>query len=114
MGRRFTIFCFVLLCIRGQIPITRPRGAYIPGGDLTEGYLSYDFEGLIHGGAYTWRGLFSEFNGIQPIRSTTQIWIVFRHQYGISAVVSQTSFRGKISGGVSKFRRFLKLLISES
>ena len=58
MGGRFTIFCFVLLCIRGQIPITSPRGAYIRRGDLTEGFWRYDFsgayiwKGLIHGGAY--------------------------------------------------------------
>ena len=32
-------FCFVLLCIRGQIPSTRPPGAYIRRGDLTEGFL---------------------------------------------------------------------------
>ena len=38
----------------------------------------------------------------QPIRSTTQIWVVTRHQYGISALVSQTSFSGKNSGGVAK------------
>ena len=42
----------------------------------------------------------------QPIRSTTQIWVVTRHQYGISALVSQTSFRGKTSGGVPKCRLF--------
>ena len=30
-----------------------------------------------------------------PIRSTNQIWVVTRHQYGISALVSQTSFRGE-------------------
>ena len=29
-----------------------------------------------------------------------------RHQYGISALVSQTSFRGKIRGGVAKCRVF--------
>ena len=29
-----------------------------------EGFLCYDFEGLIFGGAYTWRGVFSEFYGI--------------------------------------------------
>ena len=34
------------------------------GGDLTEGFLRYRFGGLIFGGAYTWRGLFSEFYGI--------------------------------------------------
>ena len=42
----------------------------------------------------------------QPIRSTTQIWGEMRHQYGISALVSQTSFRGQISGGVAKCRLF--------
>ena len=30
-----------------------------------------------------------------PIRSTTQIWVVTRHQYGIFALVPQTSFRRK-------------------
>ena len=33
-------------------------------------------------------------NLIQPIRSATRIWAVTRHQYGISALVSQTSFCG--------------------
>ena len=28
-----------------------------------EGFLRYEFGGLIFGGAYTWRGLFSEFYG---------------------------------------------------
>ena len=27
-----------------------------------EGFLRYEFGGLIFGGAYTWRGVFSEFN----------------------------------------------------
>ena len=30
-----------------------------------EGFLRYQFVGLIFGGAYTWRGLFLEFYGIQ-------------------------------------------------
>ena len=39
-------------------------GAYIWRGVSTEGFLRYDFIGLIFGGAYTWRGLlFSEFYG---------------------------------------------------
>ena len=38
----------------------------------------------------------------RPIRSTTQIWVVTRHQYGISALVSQTLFGGETSGGVVK------------
>ena len=32
-------------------------------GDLTEGFLRHRIWGLIFGGAYTWRGLFSEFYG---------------------------------------------------
>ena len=36
-------------------------------------------------------------NLFQPIGSTTQIWVVTRDQYGISALVSQTSFRGETS-----------------
>ena len=41
-----------------------------------------------------------------PIRSTTQIWVVTRHQYGISALVSQTLFGGETSGSVAKYRLF--------
>ena len=33
-------------------------------------------------------------------------YIVTRHQYGISALVSQTSFRGETSGGIAKCRLF--------
>ena len=39
-------------------------GAYIWRGNLTQGFLRYEFGGLIFGGAYTWRGLFSEFYSI--------------------------------------------------
>ena len=45
-------------------------------------------------------------NLIQPIRGATQIWVVTRHQYGISALVSQTSFGGETSGSVAKCRLF--------
>ena len=45
-------------------------------------------------------------NLIQPIRGTTQIWVVTRHQQGISALVSQTPFGGKTSGSVAKCRLF--------
>ena len=36
-------------------------------------------------------------NLLRPIRSTTQIWALTLHQYGISALVPQTSFRGETS-----------------
>ena len=36
-----------------------------------------------------------------------QIWVVTRHKYGISTLISQTSFRGETSaGGVEKYRLF--------
>ena len=40
------------------------------------------------------------------VRSTTQIWVMTCHQYGISAIVSQTSFGGETSGSVAKCRLF--------
>ena len=67
VGMKFTIFNFLLcftLYLRA-ISKYKPGGgggwAYIWRGDLTEGFWSYKFGGLICGGTYTWRGLFSEF-----------------------------------------------------
>ena len=45
----------------------------------------------------------------RPIRSITQIWVVTRHQYGISALVSQTSFGGVTVAGVANVGCFLRL-----
>ena len=56
------MLCFTLY-LRTISEHKAPRGAYIWRGDLTEGFLRYRFGGLIFGGAYTWRGLFSEFYG---------------------------------------------------
>ena len=43
----------------------------------------------------------------------TQIWVVMRHQYGISALVSKTPFRGEFSGNVVK-GFFLRLFGNET
>ena len=56
------------------------------------------------GSASDWLNQIS--HAARPIRSTTQIWEVTRHQYEISALVSQTSFGGEISGSVAKCRLF--------
>ena len=45
-------------------------------------------------------------NLIQLIRSNTQICVVTRHQYGISALVSQTLFGGETRDSVAKCRLF--------
>ena len=49
----------------------------------------------------------------RPTRNTTQIWVVTRHQYGISALVSRTSFGGEISGRSPNVGCFLKLEIKQ-
>ena len=56
----FALFYFVF---EGNFQVQGPLGAYIWRGDLTEGFLRCEFGGLLFGGAYTWRGLFSEFYG---------------------------------------------------
>ena len=62
-GRKFTVFALFYFVFEGNFQVQARWGAYIWRGDLTEGFLRYEFGGLIFGGAYTWRGLFSEFYG---------------------------------------------------
>ena len=47
------------------------------------------------------------------MKSTTQIWAVTRHQYGISALVSQTSFGGKPEVVFKNVGSFVRLPFSE-
>ena len=57
-GKEIYHFCFVLLCIREQIPCTSPLvGLYL------ERRFNGGFFALRFWGAYVWRGLFSEFYG---------------------------------------------------
>ena len=65
MGRKLTMFALFYFVFEGKFQVQAPQGAYIRRGELTEGFLRHDFGGLIFGGAYTWRGLFSEFYGIR-------------------------------------------------
>ena len=51
-GKEIYHVCFVLLCIRGQIPSTSPPGGLYSEGRFNECFLRYDFGGLIFGGAY--------------------------------------------------------------
>ena len=54
VGSKFTVFALFYFVFEGIFPSTSPRGAYIWRGDLTEGFLRYEFGGLIFGGAYFW------------------------------------------------------------
>ena len=52
-GKEIYHFCFVFtLYSRANSQYKPPGGAYIRRGNLTVGFLRYDFGGLIHGGAY--------------------------------------------------------------
>ena len=59
VGSKFTVFALFYFEFASNFPNTSPLGAYIWRGDLTEGFLRYQFGG----GGYIWRGLFSEFYG---------------------------------------------------
>ena len=50
-------------------------------------------------------------NSLQPIRSNNQVRVVTRHQNGISALDSPTSFRGETSGCVAKCRLFSQAIL---
>ena len=64
VGSKFTVFALFYFVFEDNYPSTSPRGTYIWRGDLTARFLLYGFGGLIFVGAYTWRGLLSEFYGI--------------------------------------------------
>ena len=49
MERKFTIFALFYFVFEGNFQVQAPQGAYIQRGDLAEGFLRYDFGGLIFG-----------------------------------------------------------------
>ena len=61
VGSKFTFFAFFYFVFEGNFPSTSPRGGLYLEGRFNGGFLRYEFGGLIFGGAYTWRDLFSEF-----------------------------------------------------
>ena len=55
VGSKFTVFAWFYFVFEGNFQVQAPGeggGAYIWRTDLTEGFLRYEFRGLIHGGAY--------------------------------------------------------------
>ena len=55
LGKKIYRFSLFYLVFEGNIQVQAPPppgGAYIWRGDLTEGFLRYEFGGLLHGGAY--------------------------------------------------------------
>ena len=72
VGSKSTVLALLYFIFEGNFPSTNPRGAYIWRSDLTEGFLRNRIGGLIFGGAYTWRTLFSEFYGM-PVKITKKV-----------------------------------------
>ena len=68
VGSKFTDFALFYFVFDGNFPSTSPRGIYLEGRFNGE-FLVLPVWRLIFGGAYTWRGLFSEFCGIQDLTS---------------------------------------------
>ena len=75
VGGKFTVFALFYFVFEDNFQVQAPRGAYIWRGNLTEGFLRYEFGELIFGGAYTWRGLFSEFYGILTFTLGREAWV---------------------------------------
>ena len=63
VGRKFTIFALFFLYLRAISKYKPPGGLYLEGR-FNGGFFALRVWGLIFGGAYTRRGLFSEFYGI--------------------------------------------------
>ena len=55
VGTKFTVFALFYFVFEGNFQVRAPGGAYICRGDLTEGFLRYEFGGPIY-----MEGLFSD------------------------------------------------------
>ena len=70
VGIKFTIFALFCFVLEGNFQVQATRGLVL--GLYSEGRFNGEFFvlrvwGLIFGGVYTWRGLFSEFYGNQLV-----------------------------------------------
>ena len=52
VGSKLTVFALFQFVFEGNFQVQALGGTYIQRGDLMEGFLCYEFEGLVHGGAY--------------------------------------------------------------
>ena len=62
------------------------------------------------GSASDWS--FKKGNLLQPIRSTSQIWEVTAHRYGISVLIPQTPFYCETSGDEATCQLFFQAIVS--
>ena len=97
MARKFTIFALFYFVFEEKSQVQAPRGAYIRRGNLTKGFLRYDFgglylEGLMHGGAY-----FRNFTALTYFFWTRyKLWYAIIH-YEIAPKIIRLESRGVFS-----------------
>ena len=61
VGSKFTVFALFYFVFEVKFPSLSPRGGLYLEERFNGGFFALRVWGLIIGGAYTWRGLFSEF-----------------------------------------------------
>ena len=67
VGSKFTVLLCCTFDLRAIFQVQAPGGLYLEGRFNGGFFLCYRVGGLIFGGAYSWRGLFSEFYGMYDI-----------------------------------------------
>ena len=92
----FTVFALFYFVFVGNFPSTSPQGGLHLEGRLNGGFFCHRFGGLIFGGTYTWRGLFSEFYGSVLIE---QGILVLPHSRSPTVDV-RISFANRTTGGL--------------
>ena len=60
VGSKFTVFALFYFVFEGNFQVQAPGDLYLEGR-FNGGFFVLRVWGVIFGGAYTWRGLFSEF-----------------------------------------------------
>ena len=77
-------------------------------GRVNRGFLRYEFGGLIFGGAYTWRGLFSEFHGPPIVGRKFTVFalfcFVFEGNFQVQAPGGGSYLEGRFNEGVFALR----------
>ena len=74
VGSKLTVFALFWFVFEGNFQVQAPGGLYSVGR-FNGGFFALRIWGLIFGGVYTWRGLFSEFYGISFVELVSVIRI---------------------------------------
>ena len=91
VGSKFTVYTFFYFVLEGNFPSTSHWGLIFGGGDLAEGFCVTGL-GVIFGGAYARRGLFSDFYGISSLQERVGMRVLLHHHRCRSMPVVQSSF----------------------